>query len=81
MPLARKAKRRTIVVTKLRSLKRKKKSMSLTRHGHGLRSVRTEYTVMSKLSSELHMSKRQIEGAIVACYLVESRNLIINTKP
>ena len=33
---------------------------------HGLRSVRTElYTVMSKLSSELHMSKRQIEGAIV----------------
>ena len=33
---------------------------------HGLRSIGTElHTVMSKLSSELHMFKRQIEGAIV----------------
>ena len=33
---------------------------------HGLRSVRTElYTFMSKLLYELHMYKRQIEGAIV----------------
>ena len=31
---------------------------------HSLRSART-YTVMSKMLSELHMSKRQIEGAIV----------------
>ena len=33
---------------------------------HGVRSLRSElYTVMSKLSSELHMPKRQIEEAIV----------------
>ena len=33
---------------------------------HGLRSVGTElYTVMSKLLSELQISERQIEGAIV----------------
>ena len=32
---------------------------------HGVRSVRTEYTVMSNLLSELHMSKHQVERAIV----------------
>ena len=33
---------------------------------HGLKSVKSElYTVMPKLSSELHMFRRQIEGAIV----------------
>ena len=50
---------------------------------HDLRSVRTElYTLMSKLSPDLQISKRQIEGAsaTITCCLIASGNLMIHTK-